>query len=207
MTARSGGAAGVDKVSDTMGGSAKCLEQLREPDDLAELGQHPTGIVTPVLGDLPQLLGTDPEILEDLRVTGPEKGLGLPTVPTVPRLVLVVLPVVEELVINVDVSRRHEQLRIVTAGTSAEVADEETWLFLTIHPDQREPLVLVFDDGHHRLIINRYQTQRRGQVLERGHIVDLDVTGFPAPARVRNDRGEVRHVPIVASARDRLREG
>src|SRR4051794_6488688 len=69
---------------------------------------------------------------------------------------------------------------------------------LAVHPDEREPLVLVFDHGQHGLVVHGGLPQRVGEFVEAAGLVDLDVAGLPARTRACDDCGEVRHPDIVA---------
>jgi len=172
--------------------SAQRVEQFHKADGLADVCEDGAGVVAVLLDELAEGAAGDAEVLEQVRLSRPSRDLGLVVLVV---LVLVVVLCGVEVLRAVDVGSRSEQRTVGRDAGGSQVGDEEARLLVAVHPDQREPLVLVLDDGEDGLVADRHRPKRVRQLLQGRGVIDLNVTRAPCGAGAGDDSGEVGHGP------------
>lgn len=84
-----------------------------------------------------------------------------------------------------------QDLPVRGTGGGGGVRDEDSGVVLTVHPDDAEPGVLLFDEDEHRVLVHRGFTGQIRQVGQGLHIVELRVARFPPVFGAREQCGEV----------------
>src|SRR4051794_29849362 len=184
--------------------SPKGVELVVEPAPLPDVGQHRAGVRRGLHDERDQVAGTEPEILQEPRVTGPGRrrvavdrlglqlDLGL-LGDVLLRLLVLVLLVADAVLrrpdglaklgvlLEVDVGDGGEQVGELAAPGRLQVAHERPAVVVRpgVHPQQREPGVLTLQHGQDGTLVVAGGAHVVGELVQRLDVLDVDVQRTP----------------------------